>query len=462
MKKRLAAEWEPIKGVMIAWPVFLPKEYVVDLTINYHVYLCYATEDDKELAISSIASWGGNVENITFCQGEQGFDAPWVRDWGLHAIFNENGEMKLAGAEYQMTTPFVTYEEPEVMYDAWKNPLTTDSYEREEDKAQPGIAKQMGLEFIKLPFALTGGNIMSDGYCKMMSMHVLKTENRAKGISDENFFQMVGEMTGMTEYSIFSNYANFGLQHIDCYLKMIDEETLLVSRVSINHPLHDRYEDLLEKEVKQARTRYGRSYKIHRIDIVPFNEGSDELTAYVNSIILDKTVYVPLYGILQDQIALQQWREAMPGYEIKGFTFEFAEQPEIKNLTEYERTGWGTEDVIHCRTRAVWDDKMLYLSVRRLGEEVLESSDKTVNVTIIDYSKMGLVEDSLELIYRINGGSWEKQPLNATKDKELFISVLNGKKGDKIDYYVCAESLSGKKETMPRVAPKGFYTVEIK
>ncbi len=57
-----------------------------------------------------------------------------------------------------------------------------------EDQSQELIAKQIGLPFMKLPYALTGGNLMSDGFNKLMSMHILQTENRAKGISDEEFF----------------------------------------------------------------------------------------------------------------------------------------------------------------------------------------------------------------------------------------------------------------------------------
>lgn len=462
MKKRLAAEWEPIKGVMITWPAYLPHAYMVDLINNYHVYMCYPDENSKAEAIQYFTKYEANVKNITWCKGNQGFDAPWVRDWGMHPIFDEKGNFYLAGAEYQMSTPFVTFEEPEVMFDAEHNPLTTTSYEQEEDKAQPDIAKAIGHKFIKLPFALTGGNIMSDGHDKLISMHVLQTENRAKGIADDEFYSLVSSMTGMSDYSILSNYADFGLQHIDCYLKMVDEETLIVSRTPEEHHLYERYENLLNNEVKKLRTRYGRPYKIYRIDIVPFNEGSDELTAYVNSIILNKTVYVPMYGIEQDRIAIEQWQEAMPGYTIKGFEFDLKSEPEIENITGYERTGWGTEDVIHCRTRAIWDEKMLYMSLMKLPEAVTAGNPIEILAEIIDYSGEGLVNNSEKLIYRLNEGDWQEELLAVNGNREEYLGKLNAKAGDKIDYYIQAKSQSGRKETMPRVAPKGFYTTIVK
>lgn len=464
MKKRLAAEWEPIKGVMIAWPAFLPHAYIVDLTQNYHVYLCVPGQDEENNAKKYLTEWGGNIRNVTFCQGPQGFDAPWVRDWGMHPIFDESRNFHLAGAEYQMSTPFVAYENPEVMFDGQNQPLSPNSYEQEENKAQPMIAEQIGQPFKKLPYALTGGNIMSDGFNKMMSMQVILTENRAKGISEEQFYANVARDTGMGDYSIFSNFGDYGLQHIDCYLKMIDEETLLVSRTPKNHKLYQRYEDLLDKEIRKSRTRYGRPFKIFRLDIVPFNEGHDDLTAYVNSVILNNSVYVPMYGIPQDKIALQQWQDVLPGYEIKGFDFEFAKEPEvITNRTGYTRTGWGTEDVAHCRTRAVWDENMLYIAVRRLEEEEPANQVLDIHVNIVDYSKAGLIEGSLKLYYREAGGTeWNCQPLETTNDRELFLGSLMGKPGDTIEYYVAAESKSGRKETMPRVAPKGTYKVHIR
>lgn len=459
MKKRLAAEWEPIKGVMIVWPLFLPKDYVMDLIQNYKVYLCCPSDEESKRALTVLERWGAKTDNIKICVGPQGYDAPWVRDWGMHPVFDEEHNFVLTGAEYQMSTPFVSYEDPEVIFDHDHQLMTTDSYEREEDKAQAIIAEQMGYHFQKLPYALTGGNIMSDGHDLLMSMHVINTENRMKGIEDKDFFDKVKQDTGMGSYEILSNYADFGLQHIDCFLKLLDEERMIVSRPPKNHPLYQRYRKLVENEIKKIKTRYGRNFKIYPLDIVPFMEGSQELCAYANSVILDKCVYVPLYGIPQDEIALEQWKDAMPGYEIKGFTFEWNEQPlEIKNITDYERTGWGYEDVMHCRTRAVWDDEMLYLSVKRANETLEANEDMVISVQIVDYSKMGLIEESLKLYYRMEGeAEWHYIPLCKTSEAEIYEAVINGLPGKKIEYYVEAESLSGRCERMPRVAPDGFY-----
>ncbi|WKK91464.1 hypothetical protein Q0Y04_14050 [Clostridioides difficile] len=133
MKRRLAGEWEPIKGVMLAWPPFLPHKYIVDLTQNYSVYMCVPNKEEIEIAKYYLSKWGGNLKNLIFCIAPQGFDTPWVRDWGMHPIFDENGKLFLAGAEYKMSTPFVSINKPEIMFDCEHNLLTTNSYEQKED-----------------------------------------------------------------------------------------------------------------------------------------------------------------------------------------------------------------------------------------------------------------------------------------------------------------------------------------
>ena len=39
MKKRIAAEWEPARGVMVAWPASLPKALVCKLAAATRLHL---------------------------------------------------------------------------------------------------------------------------------------------------------------------------------------------------------------------------------------------------------------------------------------------------------------------------------------------------------------------------------------------------------------------------------------
>ncbi len=70
----------------------------------------------------------------------------------------------------------------------------------------------------------------------------------------------------------------------------------------------------------------------------------DELASYVNALILNRKVFVPLFGIEADDDALAVWREVMPGYEVRGF--ESAGE-----------SAWTNTDAIHCRTKAIWNPR---------------------------------------------------------------------------------------------------------
>jgi len=150
---------------------------------------------------------------------------------------------------------------------------------------------------------------------------------------------------GITNYHILSNFEQpAGIQHLDCMMKVIDEETLLVAEPPEDHAAYQVYEDIVNNELAQLKTIYGRPYIIKRIKIDTSNTG---LAAYTNSLILNETVYVPLFDIALDAEAINTWQEIMPGYEVKGFTFFLDDEPEevitqdLKN--HYGDYGWNQE-----------------------------------------------------------------------------------------------------------------------
>ena len=76
------------------------------------------------------------------------------------------------------------------------------------------------------------------------------------------------------------------------------------------------------------------------------------------------------FTVVEDEAALEQWRAAMPGYEVRGYTFDFEEEPHaVRNPRNTGPTGWRDGDVLHCRVRGVFDPRMVHVSVRRPGPE---------------------------------------------------------------------------------------------
>ena len=465
----MAAEWEPASGTMVVWPLALPHKLIVELAKDNQLFTLVSDERNRFDAIKWYLSWGIDTSRVKFIFARQGDDAWWVRDWGPHAVFSPDGKMELGDGEYIYSTPvsgLACDDNLEFLYKTANNKIIRTEID---DQATKAIGKTLNIPVLDLPFITTGGNVMTDGLGSAFSTCILANENRFNATPDEKFFELNKQLLGINNYHILSNFSKRDIQHIDCFMKLLDEERILVAEPPVDHELHSIYENIVNNELARLKTIYGRPYQILRIknyryDNRPWNK--EVLTLYTNSLILNKTIYVPLFGIPGDSTALKRWAEVMPGYKVKGFEFILKEEPylddKVKQHYGHLLIGWAADDALHCRTRAIWDTAMLYMTVKRIDSKI-SSGRNTVFVTIIDYSRKGLTPGSTNLYWRLRGESgWNRIVLNSTEDRTHFYADIPfSKPGNQIEYYISAGSRSGRNETMPRTAPAGFYSFSI-
>ena len=96
-----------------------------------------------------------------------------------------------------------------------------------------------------------------------------------------------------------------------------------------------------------------------------------------------------------------------------------------------------------------------------------------IEVRIKDYSGAGLIRDSLRLSWRPKGNArWRVVPLKPTRDAEIFVASIPGtgsaeigsagrSSGQAVEYFLSAADRSGRRESLPRTAPDGFYSFEV-
>ncbi|MBK9737563.1 MAG: agmatine deiminase family protein [Saprospiraceae bacterium] len=460
---RMAAEWEPALGTLVAWPLSVPYKLVIELAGDNKLFTLVENQQSKQEAAKWYNKWGIDTSLVTFIFAPQGIDVSWVRDWGPHAVFTPKGEMKLADPKYVYATPVTNILCNDSLVFLYKDgnkiiKTTTD------DNATVPLGKQIGLEVLDLPYISTGGNVMTDGLGTSFSSCILINENRFFGVDERSFFNLNKTLLGIDRYNILSNFEKRGIQHIDCFMKLLDEERILVMLPPKDHELYQIYEDIVNKELSKLTSIYGKPYKILRMNTYRYRR--DELAAYSNSLILNKTIYVPLFSIAEDSLALRRWRELMPGYTVKGFEYVLKNEPAITHQIEkrYDVIGWNHGDALHCRTRAVWDPNMLFITVKTLDEEVLCNSTKHIYAGIIDYSKQGLVDNKTFLCWREKGQKeWHKINMRQVNNKNIFKAEIPcTQAGMTIEYYVSATSNSGKTETRPLTAPLGSFQCILK
>jgi agmatine/peptidylarginine deiminase len=437
----MVAEWEPAWGTLIRLPLGIPSDLVVKLAEDDSLYVLVESYYERDQAINTFSSWGVNVSHCRFLFSPT--YSHWTRDWGPHYVFNEQGIAGIADPVFN-GYPWV----PGCPSDK----ITIEGNHRqrkgirgweEDDAVNMAVADSFNCPLIDLPVYLTGGNIMVDGHHNAFSTQQMLDENLPVA-NEELFREFANDSLGITDYFIADNPEIFGIQHIDCYAKLINEETILVKQVDDWHPEYECCE-MLAGQLGSQTNCWGESYDIIRIYCGPYN--GTEVAAYTNSLILNKKVLVPLFDISSDESAIQTYSDAMPGYEVIGFNWE----------------GWYYYDALHCRTMGIFDRHMLRIVHKPLKGDIQAAETIEIIALIDDRSEAGLVDDELLVYWRGQGSTvWNTsgfQPMGGTDSLSAFIPGTMT--GQTIEYYISASDLSGRHEAMPRTAPDAFYQFTI-
>jgi agmatine/peptidylarginine deiminase len=437
----MVAEWEPAAGTLIRWPLGIPSSLVVELAKDDTLYVLVETQSQENSARNTFASWGVNANHVRYVRANT--YSHWTRDWGPHDVFDGNGVWGITDPIFN-GYPWVPgcdrslgEEEPA------SERIGSRGYD-EDDQVNAALAAFFGAPLHALPRFCTGGNIMTDGQGTAFSTRQMVDENAPLG-NEASFLSLAEEYLGITRYFILDNPEIHGIQHIDCYAKLLDEETVLVKRVS---PSHGEYAcvEALADAFEGATGCYGRPYRVRRVDCGAYNSYGDP-AAYTNSLILNGKVLVPLFGISTDAAALAAYEAAMPGYEVIGFSWG----------------SWYYYDALHCRTMGIHDRHMLRMTHRRMDETVPWASSHEMRAFIDDRSGAGLVEGGSVLRWRLQGETlWNEVPLAPTADPDTFAAAVPEVPGGAtVEYWLEASDSSGRVERLPRAAPLGWYDFEV-
>ena len=430
---RLCAEWEPARGTLIRWPLGIPWELVSGLAADDSLYVLVDNAYQQSQAEAAFDDQGVNLDNCRFFQIET--YSHWTRDWGPHSVFVG------ADGEWGIIDPvFDGY--PWVPGGPYESYMSSRGYEVD-DAVNAQLAADMDSPLHEYPAYLTGGNFMTDGHGIGYSTAAMITEN-APLWSQEELEGLAESWLGVSDYRFLPNPEEYGIQHIDCCAKLLDEETILLKEVPPWHPDHSRLL-AIEDVLSTAVSCYGDPYEIVKVDCQPYS--GDEVAAYTNSYMLNGKVFVPMFGIPADSAALSTYGNAMPGYEVVGVPYDGQ---------------WYYYDALHCRTREIMDPGMLLVRHDPLEGEVPWQESHPVVAEVIDYSGAGLVADQTGLHWRADGGPWEfveAEPLPGPDS--LAADIPAQPQGTSVEYYLEASDWSGRTERLPRTAPAGLFGFQV-
>lgn len=441
--RRVPAEWEPAVAVLLGWPLSHPRELVLRIAERERVILVADDAPAADEARRSLAEWGVDAERslvVVAAHGDANF-AP--RDWGPFSVFDESGALRLADGRYvDYPLSGTSCDGPVV----WLKQIYPGIDFANDDVAPGAVAAALGIARIELPFAMTGGNVFSDGAGTAISTCILAQENELLGVPKARVLDDAQRLLGIERWLFVPNFEPRGVQHIDCVLKLLDEGRVLVKRTPADHRAFASVEKVAET-IAATPSAHGRPYEVLRVD-TPRYSGED-LANYTNALILNRRVFVPLFGIDADRTALETWRAAMPGYEVLGFRYTDPENP------------WDYTDALHCRTKAIFDAGMLHLR-HRPPLRVAPAREHALEVAIRAYSRAGLVPDECVARWRLRGEtSWRTAPLRPVGGERHAASMPGAPAGASVEYHFAAADRSGRRETLPRTAPDGFYAFTV-
>ena len=417
------AEFQPMGGVMIAYPLGIPVSLVRELSEIIPVKVIVSTSNDSLQAKNYFNNNQVNMSNIQFWLINH--DSYWVRDYGPWFIIDGNDSVNVVD--------FV-YNRPQRPHD---------------DAALEYVVEYMGVDRYEMPMVHTGGNYMVDGYGTAASTILVLQENPAE--TTASLENMALNYLGVENYMFLPDPLGEYIAHIDCWGKFLDVDKVLIGQVPATDPRYNNYEEVAQT-FADAISPWGNHYQVYRVYA---NPNANKATPYTNSLIINDHVFVPITGNSHDNEAIASYQQAMPGYT-------------IVPIMQSNYTPWQSTDALHCRTHELADLGMLYLKHYPLLGEVSLDDPLNISVSVKALSGANLVEDSLLVYFRINHGDWWHSPLQQVSDDEYAFSftAVNHlyQPGDSVEYYIFAKDESGRTEKHPYIGaadPHMFHFGEV-
>jgi agmatine/peptidylarginine deiminase len=310
---RMVAEWEPVRGALIRYPLGVSVECVRLIASELPVYvLC--SSSSQTAAANAFRSGGVDMSKVKFITATT--DTYWTRDYAPWWITE-------GPANARVVRPV------DVIY-------RPNGVRPNDDKVPQAVAAYFGIPYYALSFVAQGGNVMTDGEWAGASTDRVGDENPS--LTLDAIRAKAEETLGVDPYYVTADpsYPADYIKHIDCWSKFISPTTVLVKRVPSSSSYHSKYEAAAAQWASRADAD-GNAYRVVRID------GAED-APYVNHVILNDRVFVPMLTGANDpadKLALEQIQAAYgPSYRVIG-------------VLAAPGLPWLGTDSIHCRVNSI-------------------------------------------------------------------------------------------------------------
>jgi len=403
------AEFDKMQSVLIRYSFGIPYNLIAEMSQECVVTTTVANTSEQTYVTNQYNNQGVNLDNCEFLIAPS--DSYWTRDYGPWFVFDGNDELGIIDFTYNRPRPT--------------------------DNAIPSkVANAYGFNLFEMDIETAGGNYMTTGMGIASSSQLIWEENSSH--THAEIAQIFEDYLGIENYMVVQDPNNTYIDHIDCWGKFLDINKVLIRSVPETHAQFDEIEATAAYYASQA-SPYGTPFEVYRV-YTPNDQ------PYTNSLILNKRVYVPITNSAWDDEALASYEEAMPGYEIFGFT-----------------GSWESTDALHCRTKGIADQNMVHIRhVALLGEQPIQNV-YNLEATIKAFSGAALNSDSVLIYYRANQGDWQVTQMENISGQLWGGSIPAPTPGSEVEYCIYAADLNGNHQYHPFIGepdPHVFFAGE--
>ncbi len=304
-------EWAPQQAVMLAWPhedtdwapwlEAIERDYVeLAAAIATEVPpLVLCRDAEHKARIASLLDGRCTHAPLLVIAA---YNDTWCRDYGPVTV-SHAGNMQLLDFQFQgWGSKYEASDDNQVnrsLTDIWEAPLHTVEYE------------------------LEGGSIETDGCGTLLTTeHCLLGSNRNKSYSREGVEQFVLDQLGLDRVLWLSEGMLIGDDtdsHIDNLARFCDAHTIAYATCSkLDDPHHAPLQNMAA-QLQALRKPDGSAYTLVPVELPApqLDEAGKRLPgSYVNFLIVNRSVIVPVFGCPQDALALNRLQQCFPGRKI--------------------------------------------------------------------------------------------------------------------------------------------------
>ena len=432
---RTMAEWEEVEYLVITWEPNFQNilRQIVAVAVN-ECKVIITTQNQSSVS-NYLSGAGIDLSQVIFMNDN--WDSIWIRDYAGNTVYsNDVGERAITDWIYNRPRP-----NDDVMPSAHASLLNLPIY----------ITNTGTNDLVN-----TGGNFMSDGLGTAFASDLILDENapgNPYGVSAKTEAEIDAIMNaymGIDRYIKMPTLPYDVIHHIDMHMKLLDEETLLVSEYPPGVADGPQIEANIQEVVANYPSVFGTPYKVEWIPAPPSSSGlypdnGGYYRTFTNAVFINKTVIVPTYRPEVDEPALARWQELLPGYNIVGIDVDNSGENLISLL-----------GAIHCITHTIGVDEPLWI-VHQPVDEAAQAATVTIDARIEHSS--GIQE---AIVYsREASGDFVATPMTFIGNEAWSADLTMPNMASQVDYYIQATANSGKTLARPLVAPDGYWTINV-